>query len=376
LLLVVSGSIDGARADEPGVTIPPELILQRFAVNKGGDFLLVPVKFAGKKRLFAVDTGATCTAVDESLVSGEPKKIVTIANPSGVGMVKIYGPPEASIGDIPLNIDSVGALDLSLIRERSGHLIEGFLGMDFLERYVLRVDFDRGELFLMRSALNDSGEVFPLFRNAQQIPQMEASVSPGTNIRFLIDTGMMNYETGMIDRFTSSPLIKDGRLTTKGSITGVDSLAAYEHMLLQGKRLSLGELSVELPVFSVSPTASSLGLTFLSRFVVTFDFPGRKLYLKKGEGYERLDDLTRATNVSGLNLLRRDGTVVIDRVNPGSPASIAGFQAGEVLLTLGATRADETSLFELRKALCKPGPLKCSVRHGSQERSLTLNLPR
>ena len=115
-----------------------------------------------------------------------------------------------------------------------------------------------------------------------------------------------------------------------------------------------------------------LGLVFWSRFVVTFDFPGEKIYLRKGKGYERPD----LRDLSGLHLIRRDGAVVIESVDEGSPGASAGIQAGDVLATLGSKRADKTTLFEIREALRQAGPLECSVRRGSEERQLTLNLPR
>jgi hypothetical protein len=140
----------------------------------------------------------------------------------------------------------------------------------------------------------------------------------------------------------------------------------------RGKRISLGDFSVDRPIFDESSTMSLLGLGFWSRFVVTFDFPNQNMYLRKGKGYGRPD----LRDLSGLHLLRRDGAVVVHSVDKGSPGSLSGLQAGDMLMTLGSLRANETTIFEIRKVLSQAGPLKCSVRHGSQERSLTLNLPR
>jgi predicted aspartyl protease len=369
LLLAVFGSIDGARAEGPGVTIPPELILQRFAVNKGGDALLVPVKIAGKDRLFVVDTGCTTTVVEESLPLGEPQRVVTADTPAGKVNVRLYRVPEASVGGLPLGVDEVMGVDLKWIRELFGYPIEGILGMDFLGRYVVHIDFDRGELLLLKSVPKDSGEVVPIRSNSGGLPELKAWISPQQDVQFLIDTGWISHDSGKMER---GSLSQSGDFEKVGSSLSETASGTHASSEFRGKRISLGGFSVDQPIFDESPTMSLLGLGFWSRFVVTFDFPNQNMYLRKGKGYERPD----LRDLSGLHLLRRDGAVVVHSVDKGSTGSLAGLQAGDKLLILGSSRADETSLFDLKTALCQPGTLKCSMRRGSEERSLTLNLPR
>ena len=132
VLLAIVGFTPSPRADQ---ATQHETLLQRFAVNRAGDYLLVPVQIEGKKRLFAVDTGCSCTVLDKTLISGDPIKIATIGTTSGVGQIKLYGLSGATIGNIPLVVDQVAALDLKPIQELAGLQIEGLLGMDFLRRY-------------------------------------------------------------------------------------------------------------------------------------------------------------------------------------------------------------------------------------------------
>jgi S1-C subfamily serine protease len=168
-------------------------------------------------------------------------------------------------------------------------------------------------------------------------------------------------------------LVKSGDFQELGASNLSESAGGPRNCaLLRGKRVALGGFTVDRPIFTESPTGSTMGLGFLSRFVVTFDFPGRRIHLRKGRGYERPD----LRNRSGLSLRPRGEAVVIERVSKESPGSLAGIQAGDVLLTLGGLRADEASLFKLREALGQEGPLACSVRRGPEERRLTLSLPR
>ncbi len=372
LLLVTLGSANSTRAQEPALKIPPELILERFQVNTGGDALLVPVKIAGKERLFLVDTGSTITVIDESVPVGAFLGVVPAKTPQGEAKVKLHSPPPASLASLPLRLDVVACTDLTTIRDACGHPIEGILGMDFLSQFVVHIDFDRGELLLLKSVPKDAGEVFSLHSSPRDILEIEAWTSRAQKLRLTVDTGYVALESGMIQSTASKLLVRNGDFQEIGSRSGATLSGTHEYPLLQGQRMTLGKFSIERPIFAESPGESRLGLGFWSRFVVTFDFPGNKVSLKKGQGFDRPDLYNR----TGLRFVKRDGFVLIDQVDLFSPASSAGIRTGDILLSLGTLQTHDTSLLELRKRLCQPGPLACSVRRGTQERRITINVPR
>jgi hypothetical protein len=71
-VVLLLGVTVGAHAGEGRPEVPPDLILERFSVAKGGDPLTVPVKVGGKDHIFVVDTGSDVTLFDTSLPLGEP----------------------------------------------------------------------------------------------------------------------------------------------------------------------------------------------------------------------------------------------------------------------------------------------------------------
>ena len=205
---------------------------------------------------------------------------------------------------------------------------------------------------------------------------MEATLQPGTKTLFSIDTGMEICQTGTIKSTISAALIASQQLKPRGSAVGLNAGGDYKMTDVIASRMEIGSFFVEQPVFIESPMQSTLALRFLSRFMVTFDFPNSKIYLKAGADYNRPDDLTNMRRQVGLELVRRDGSIVVDRVRPGSPAAVAGFKAGELFLAIGVSRANETSLFEIRESLTKGGPVTCTVQRGRQIRHLILSRPR
>ena len=101
---------------------------------------------------------------------------------------------------------------------------------------------------------------------------------------------------------------------------------------------------------------NQLGLGFLSGYLVTFDFPNGVLYLKESNLPNCQNDL----DMSGLHLLRIDGKTVIHSIDSGSPATASGVRANDILITLDGQRAEQFSMFALRRCLCAEGK-ECHV---------------
>jgi hypothetical protein len=85
--------LSSAAEGEPrGLIIPPELVLERFAVARNGEELMVPVRIAGKDHLFVVDTGASMTLFDTSLLLGMPVDVLRVDGAQDKVEVKLYNP--------------------------------------------------------------------------------------------------------------------------------------------------------------------------------------------------------------------------------------------------------------------------------------------
>jgi hypothetical protein len=149
-------------------------------------------------------------------------------------------------------------------------------------------------------------------------------------------------------------------------LSGESKFPVYE-----GNRLAVGEFVVPAPLFEGTSLTNALGLGFLSRFTVTFDFPGRRMLLSRGEAYARPDDREK----SGLILWPRGGTVVVEWVNDESPAKKAGFKKGDILIRLVDLTAAETSFSKLCATKSNAGRIDCLVRRGRENVRLTMHVP-
>lgn len=346
-------------------------ILERFAVAKGGDVLLLPVTVAGKERLFLLDTGCSHTVFDKTVDLGRPRETVLVNTPNGPAQVSVFDPPEGKVGKLPLRgLGPVGREDLSPLREATGYEIAGVLGMDFLGRHVVRIDFDKGEATFLKKAgrvANPSDKPIPIAWVPGAVPEVAAALRGREAIRFQIDTGHAGQCCGSLEADCLRRLVRDEELCKVGCESARTFTGVCEKAICRARRLTLGGFVVASPLLAEDGGANRLGLAFWSRFVVTFDFPGRAAYLSEGKGFDRKDRL----NETGLGVVCRDGATVVGRVEGDSPAAKAGCKEGDVLLKVGGLVATKASLFEVRDAL-RSGPAACVVRRGQRQIELDL----
>jgi hypothetical protein len=361
-----------ARSEELALEIPANLILERFAVAKDGADLLVPVNVTEKSHPFIVDTGATITVFDTSFPLGRPVDSVPFYGAEGNTEVKLYNPPAATLGKLSLGpLEVVAGRDLKAIRQVSGNPIQGILGMDFLGKYVIHIDVDKGELLLLKSAPRNAGEELPMLWGSGGLPYVTVGMAPAEPFRFLIDTGRIGQGSGNLGVFEIGSLAGSGTLHEVGTFISETISGTASRREFQGGVLKLGGFQVQSPIFGEShgQVPNVLGMGFWSRFLVTYDFPERKVYLRRSAGYGRPD----RRNATGLRLWRKNDSIEVHSVVQHSPAFRAGLKEGDVLLELDGLVAEKTSLFALRQVLCNGGPLSCVVRRDTQERRVSID---
>jgi hypothetical protein len=327
----------------------------------------------GVRLLFLADTGVAVTCFDTSVPLGRPVGVYTANGVEGNVEVKLYHPPEANIGRISLGpLQCVTGMDLSALRESFGHDIRGLLGMDFLGKHVVHIDVENGELLLLKEVPNGSGVEVPIVWEPGDNPFVQAEIAPGKQTRFVVDTGSVTtLNSGSIGPLAARSLLETGRAREVGKVRIVSISGADYRPLLQTSDLAIGTFTVRAPVFRESQGRwpNVLGLGFWSRFAATFDFPGRKVYLRKSARFGHHD----RWNATGVHLLKRRGLIEIAAMNPGSPGVQAGLKSGDVLVEIDGQSTAKLSLFTVRSMLCGDGRLTCLVRRKTDEMRLSIN---
>jgi hypothetical protein len=357
---------------------PPQTaieVLERFTVAGDGDFLIVPVTLKGKQYPFLVDTGSSTVVYDISL---RPLLGRRLASDEYLGAEKKvtlqrFEAPEAFVGKLPLPRDeAVPVFDFTPLREGCGQDLRGCLGMSFLMRYVLRIDFDAGTLSLGRGVGPEEAQALPLHAEpVTRLPSVDVDVcGSGPPARLVVDTGCVRTDAGAVEADFFDLLRQTGKLEETGRSLG-HSLG-HTGWFAQGRlaRLRLGPFEHRGVALHSSQTGR-LGLGFWSRYRVTLDFPGGRLYLRKGKHFDRPERINR----SGLGLCRREGKTLVEAVDPQGPAARAGVKAGDAVVAVAGMQADQARLFALRCRLCADGTtLPLTLQRDGRVHEVTLRL--
>lgn len=353
------------------VAARPNEPLAVFDVARKGRPLLVPVVIAGEPYSFLVDTGSEVTVFDVSLKPHLESidKSVQAVTAGGQREVSLFVPPEFTLGKLAVTVPKrVACTDLAQVRQVTGHPIVGILGMDVLQFLVLQIDFDRGRLNVLRTAPESRGRSLDISFFHVRLPVVNVTLPDGESESFIIDSGL--GISGTLKKATFDRLEAD-RLVSRKSTSLVATIAGLQET--SSAFVSGIELASHVHTHSrVNRTSHSMiGLGMLSRHVVTLDFPGRRMHLRRGLRFGVPDQ----QDLSGLHLLFMDGQIVIDSVDAGSEAERQGLTAGDQIITVDNVPGSGEWLFTIRERLSKTSQeLVVVYRRGGRIETAALRL--
>jgi membrane-associated protease RseP (regulator of RpoE activity) len=110
---------------------------------------------------------------------------------------------------------------------------------------------------------------------------------------------------------------------------------------------------------------STLGLKFLRRHIVTFDFANQTLFLEPSSLFTEIE----SADMSGLHIIRLGDDTVIYAVDEESPAAQAKLAAGDIIESINGKESGTLTLWEIRRALkIRDGePVTVKIKRGDEE---------
>jgi hypothetical protein len=343
-----------------------------------GITLRIPVHLFGKTLYFIVDTGSTISGVDVRYISdlGEPIENAKASTMNVAGpQLTIYPCPDCHVADIPVRLDKIAAMDLSGISTISGSPCDGVLGMDFLRQHVFSIDLDKKTLTVANPAPEDVRDrvvVIPLspFRGRHYAVQAKVNHVP---VEFMIDTGdsgSMSLNAADWRRVFPSGSAKVHTILEGGVSSEPVRIAAAR---IDSMELASNHYQNLVATLANNPAApSTLGLKFLRRHIVTFDFVDQTLILRPSLLFTELE----SADMSGLHIIRQGIDTVIYAVDEGSPAAQVKLAAGDVIESINGKDARSFTLRDIRRALKARDQEKViiRIRRGDEEGTYELVL--
>jgi aspartyl protease/PDZ domain-containing protein len=364
-------SLDHARLDSVWVNLttdsarfaPPEASaievtwlktpgIARIPFRYGSHHLWVKVSIDGAPPAdFLVDTGASGIAIDRGYaeqigLAREGRFAVQGMGGSDVGAFARVGSMRiVGSGDDGVSLAHLRAsiVDLSRMNEEAlWRRLDGLLGFEALERFVVEVDYDRELITLHDPATfvpERTGKTVPM-RLLSGIPIVTARLDDGCEGDFLVDTGSsfgVLVHGSLVDRCRVFTRVGDRRQV---KIYGGGVGSAFASWLCRLDTLRLGPFAVHEPIAGLSLArhgmvgsehyAGNLGNGVLERFVCTFDYGRKTLHLSPGKRFDQRDRYSRV----GAFFLRSEGRVTAVGIVRGSPADEAGLKSQDEILEI------------------------------------------
>jgi hypothetical protein len=247
--------------------LPPDVKMDARALQDGQIVVRLRLKSGGDLP-FLVDTGSPGTLFDKSLIPqlGWRLPIPSVPVPMGDGTSQksgVYLEPKLFLGGTRLKTGHLCAThDFKGQSKDDGNRYMGILAMDCLRHYCVQLDFQTREMrFLKRPDTASFGQSYPLrvshFYDSLHTKDERAGLAGGKSARLLVDTGDNS----------------DGQITKDAAPTGTTNGWAHLPQCTWDGRFYTN--------LDVSVGINALGLQFLARHLVTFDFPHRTMYLKQ-----------------------------------------------------------------------------------------------
>ena len=338
----------------------------------------VPVTVFGETHYFIVDTGSSVSVFDASYrdrLVALPWLGSTDISLFETDTSALYRCPELSVGGIGADLQAVGCFDLGMIKRITGEQCDGILGMDFLQNYVVSMDFDKQTLTIgdrVRADAAKGAARIPLTRMANNRVGVPAVLNKTLSLVLMIDSAS-----------TSSVCLGKANWNKLGNPqtrTQRRLIAMIENPAAESLKLRLCEMQVASEVYPdllcllwprEDATSDHLGLAFLRRHVATIDFPNKILYLRPGQHFRDVDE----TDMSGLHLLRDGGRTFVYSVDEGSPAAGAGIKAGDVLVRLDGESVSAKRMRDIRQQLKAKDGVEVTLELRRNEHSLKVVFP-
>jgi hypothetical protein len=318
--------------------------LAEFEIAPDGDFVLVPLIINHREYPFLVCTGIATTIIDAKL--RDELQLPPVA--SRHGQNRRYQ-LHARLGEFDLRfLDGVEAGDYAAMRAGLDLDIYGELGMDVLGGKIMQIDFDEGILRFLPFVPSGSGQAIKVFQKRKQsaIPILSLALPGEKAESFVVATGRVGNSLDIDNRLLKE-LERSGTATVLSKEPGVGRNGKMSSQAVQLEEIQIGDFRNKM-IIANSGEKKCVRLSYLSRYLVTFDFRRGFVYLKKGAQFDIPDAKLDLTEVA---VARQGQSVIVTAVNPCGPAAGLGLHSGDRLDVLNGRRTSRMSTWQIRRVL-------------------------
>ncbi|PLW98904.1 MAG: hypothetical protein C0591_03575 [Marinilabiliales bacterium] len=334
------------------------------------DFHLIsiPVSLNGHDSLFfIIDTGFDVNVLDENVANALGLNLsekISQDQPGGTIEFALVNNLELEINQVKIQNENFIVTPISQMANIVGFPIHGILGIDFLSKYLIEIDYESAQ-FIVHSLdskieLKGFSELPVSLAEGEPFIYCDLQNSKGEPIKgkFKMDTGGIDA-IGFNKNFIENNYIIDDNSKVqykKGVAVGGETLGIEFRI----KELSIANFEFENVLvgatmesggFENRADAGTLGAEILCRFHWILDFSNSMSYLKPNKNIGAEFESDR----SGLWIIENDeGEKIIFQILANTPAAQSGLESGQVVKQINGTNTNELSLFQIWEILRNP----------------------
>jgi Aspartyl protease/PDZ domain len=320
-----------------------------------GNQVFVRVRVNNSEPLwFVVDSGASGWVVDRAHAVRLGLHFDSIVQGTGAGSgttdVALIKDVTFSLTGITIPVPLIGAIDMSNNKSQVGRDIEGLVGYDLFQNYVVEIDYESKVIRLFDPKTyrySGGGEIIPITLEDDE-PHVTAEITvPGAapkSRKLLIDTGSNDALDDSVIAQSSGPLLE--------VVSGVGLGKEFKSIAGKVSRLKLGGVSFE-NVDGGAGGVALIGGEILRRFTVIFDYDRRRMVLEPNQ-HLRDAFLWDASGMS-FRLVPESGDFSVHSVLQGSPASEVGFREGDLIKSIDGLSSEHFTLHQVETIFRRVG---------------------
>jgi hypothetical protein len=287
----------------------------------------------------------------------------------------VFHDVDLGVGGNAIHVPRLVGVPLTEPSLAEGRAIEGILGRSVIEQSAITIDYEHRLLRFGEASIPPGAVVVPVTFNAgRPVVAAELTLKDGRMLpmRMLVDTGARSI---LVNRpFAEKHEIYDALAPSIEGPFSVGIGGASRQRMGRAQRFAVAGFAFDAPIVAAAldragATAASdvdglIGGEILRRFTLTLDYAHRRLLLAPNAALHAPFD----ADMSGAGFKAADlkfDRILVRYVLPDSPASAAGLQDGDEIVSLDGERV---SMQRLRTLFGEPGKRHAvRVRRGSRE---------
>lgn len=361
-------------AQGPPAHSPVQAVQAETSFELNGNKVYVPVRVNGSGPYwFLLDSGSISNVVDTETAKNVGIAVDKSFETRGAGEKSMAGAVGSAVSLEVAGLEfaqpQVDVLPISVaISAAEGRPVNGLLGYQFFDHFVVQIDYVRRQLQIFQPAsfrYNGAGESIPLeivrgnILIATSLTMPDGKRRPG---KFLVDTGWRSALTFNAP-FAASRHLAAIASKTVDAVTGMGIGGPTVDTIARIPSLSLGRYTIDnfvgnfshakSGVLSQTDFAGIIGAEILRRFTVIFDYPHRRMILEPNSTFPAPYEF----DMSGLFITSPGGSgkeFTIYGVIENSSAMQAGIRADDVIEAIDGRPASSFSLEQVRQLFKGP----------------------